>query len=194
MTIDSIRFHLRSKMIEVEIKVEVKNREKLEQILFESGFTKGELIREEDLYFDTIEDSIRKNDHALRIRCCEDYTAENSISYLTHKGPKMDQISMTRAEHEVEISDAVTTIQILNSLGYTKQYPVIKHRQYFHKDSMTICIDQVENLGNFLEVEMIVENASEKEKALEDILKFLEMLGYSKDMLLRKSYLVMLQE
>lgn len=181
-------------MIEVEVKVSIENTEIIQNLLLEAGLHKGKLVKESDYYFDNAENTIRKNDHALRIRCCEDYTAENSISYLTHKGPKMDQISMTRAEHEVEISDAVTTIQILNSLGYTKQYPVIKHRQYFHKDSMTICIDQVENLGNFLEVEMIVENASEKEKALEDILKFLEMLGYSKDMLLRKSYLVMLQE
>ena len=85
-------------------------------------------------------------------------------------------------------------IQLITSLGYTKQYPVIKHRQYFHKEQMTACLDQVEYLGDFLEVEMIVENEHEKEQALDEILEFLQKLGFSKEQLLRKSYLSMLQE
>ena len=85
-------------------------------------------------------------------------------------------------------------IQLITSLGYTKQYPVIKHRQYFHKEQMTACLDQVEYLGDFLEIEMIVENELEKEQALDEILEFLQKLGFSKEQLLRKSYLSMLQE
>ena len=104
----------------------VKNREKLEQRLFESGFTKGELIREKDLYFDTIEDSIRKNDHALRLRSSENLTSGEKHHFITYKGPKLDQISMTRQELETKIDDANVMKALLNALGYVKIYPVIK--------------------------------------------------------------------
>lgn len=181
-------------MIEVEVKVSVKNAETVENLLLKKEFHKGKFVKECDYYFDNPQNDIRNGDQALRIRSCEDFSTGKIIAFMTYKGPKMDEISMTRSEVELEIADANKGIQLITSLGYTKQYPVIKHRQYFHKEQMTACLDQVEYLGDFLEVEMIVENEHEKEQALDEILEFLQKLGFSKEQLLRKSYLSMLQE
>ena len=180
-------------MIEVEIKVKVKNRVKLEQLLCELGFTKGALIREEDLYFDTLEDFIRKNDHALRLRSSENMISGENHHFITYKGPKLDQISMTRQELETSIEDADVMKKLLKALGYVKMYSVIKIRQYFTLDEMNACIDSVNDLGEFLELEMVV-SEEEREYALAHIIEFLEKIGYSKEEIIRISYLSMLQK
>lgn len=64
------------------------------------------------------------------------------------------------------IDDAETTREILISLGYKRLYPVTKLRQYYHKGMMTACVDQVEGLGSFLELEILVNTLEEKENAL----------------------------
>ena len=180
-------------MIEVEIKVEVRNQEKLEQLLCEFGFMRGELIREEDIYFDTIEDFIRKNDYALRLRSSENMISGENHHFVTYKGPKMDQISMTRQELETKIGDAKVMKELLNALGYVKMYQVNKKRQYFVFGEMTACIDSVNDLGEFLELEMVV-SEEERACALECIIEFLEKIGYSKEEIIRSSYLSMLQK
>ena len=180
-------------MIEVEIKVKVKNRVKLEQLLCELGFTKGALIREEDIYFDTVEDFIRKNDQALRLRSSENMISGENHHFITYKGPKLDQISMTRQELETLIEDADVMIELLKALGYVKMYPVIKTRQYFILEEMNACIDAVNDLGEFLELEMVV-SEEEREYALTHIVEFLEKIGYDKDEIIRTSYLSMLQK
>lgn len=58
---------------------------------------------------------------------------------------------------------------------------------------MTACLDQVEDLGTFLELEIIVENNDEKEQALSVLLDLIKRLGYKKEDLIRRSYLSMLQ-
>ena len=180
-------------MIEVEIKAFVKNITKIEECLLKNDFIKGAHIKESDYYFDNEVHEIRNNDQALRIRCSHDLVTDVQQNFVTFKGPKMDEESMTRKEIEIQIDDADACIEIFSSLGYKNVYPVIKERQYYHKDYMTACIDQVEKLGCFLELEIIVETESEKNDALEQIISTIESFGYDKQEIIRKSYLSMLQ-
>ena len=181
-------------MIEVEIKVFVKNITKIEECMLKMDFVKGAHIKECDYYLDNEAHEVRNNDQALRIRCSQDLDTCVQQNFITFKGPKMDDISMTRKEIELQIDHANACTEIFSSLGYKNIYPVIKERQYFHKDCMTACIDQVEKLGCFLELEIIVEDESEKNNALEQIISTIESFGYSKQEIIRKSYLSMLQE
>ena len=180
-------------MIEVEIKVAVNNPEKLKNSLYELGFVKGELIREKDTYFDTTEDFIRKNDRALRLRSSENLASGELLHSIAYKGPKLDKISMTREELETEITDSQVMKDLLVALGYVKMYSVIKTRQYFTLEDLTACIDSVNDLGEFLELEMVV-SEEERESTLEHIVEFLEKIGYRKDEIIRTSYLSMLQK
>ena len=59
---------------------------------------------------------------------------------------------------------------------------------------MTACLDQVEGLGDFLELEVIVENEEDREEALDLVLSLLGELGYEKGDIIRTSYLSMLQQ
>ena len=59
-------------MIEVELKIIVKNITRLEEQLLKKGFTEGNSLKESDYYLDDESGSIRNNDQALRIRCSQD--------------------------------------------------------------------------------------------------------------------------
>ena len=87
-------------MIEVEIKVSVKNITKIEECLLKNGFIKGANIKESDYYFDNEVHEIRNNDQALRIRSSYDLDADVKYNLMTFKGSKMDEISMTRKEYD----------------------------------------------------------------------------------------------
>lgn len=180
-------------MVEVEVKVSVRNRVYLEEKLLEKGFLKGDLLKESDYYFDNACHEIREKDMALRIRSCENLSMNTTETFMTYKGPKLDQVSMTRKELEMKIESAEIGRDILKSLGYTEVPPVVKLRQEFHMDRMNACLDRVENLGDFLELEIVVAQENEKENALNQLILLLHELGYEREDIIRTSYLSMLQ-
>lgn len=178
-------------MIEVEVKVKVKNREQTEKEIQNLGFQKSSLLKETDTYFDSV---FREKDTALRVRTCENLQEQTKEHFLTFKGPKLDQVSMTRKELEMKIDNAETGKEILAALGYVPVVPVVKTRQLYRKDQMTLCLDEVKHLGDFMELELLVSEEKERESALEEIVGVLGQLGYKKDEIIRTSYLSMLQK
>ena len=181
-------------MIEVEMKLPIEDREAVISDLKNMGFVKGGLVREEDAYFDNDSGQIRKNGEALRIRRITDLLTNQEETVITHKGKKMDLISMSRRELETGVEDADVCIGILEALGFQIVEPkVIKIRQEYTFDEMHACVDTVENLGDFLELELVIEKEEGKEAALQEIEKVLQRLGYTIKDTVRNSYLSMLQ-
>ena len=181
-------------MIEVEVKLPLYRRSLTEMALRDQGFEPGDLIRESDLYFNSDFHDFIKTDEALRIRTCENLSQRTCDTFLTYKGRKLDTVSMTRKELETRIEDGEVGVEIIKSLGYDKTFPVNKLRQLYHKGPMTACVDQVENLGSFLELEILVKDESENEAALEKIQDILESLGSTMRETTRVSYLGMLMK
>ena len=58
---------------------------------------------------------------------------------------------------------------------------------------ITACMDQVENLGNFLELEVVIPEKEDRKEALQQIEEILHKLGYTLKDTVRNSYLSMLQ-
>lgn len=181
-------------MIEVEIKLPIHRRSTIEHGLIALGFQAGDLIKESDIYFTSDFHDFMHTDEALRIRESENFSSSSLTSFLTYKGPKLDTISSTRKELETRIADAETGRNILLSLGYHELAPVKKLRQYYHRESITACVDQVEGLGSFLELEIIVEKEDERKHALEKIEAILQSLDCQMSETTRYSYLFMLQK
>lgn len=195
-------------MIEVEIKLPIENESAIAQKLLENDFKRAGKVRETDIYFNGIDRDFRQSDEAMRIRKTEsldgsyliaDYDdlanqMPNEIYQLTYKGPKLDHVSMARKEIELQISDFESMKNILISLGFKPVLPVVKEREEFFGEDMNACLDHVEGLGWFLELEMIVESEKQREAALQAIEKQLEKLGYRMDDTTRVSYLSMLEK
>lgn len=181
-------------MIEVEVKMPIFRRPPIEQGLRRLGFMPGALIKESDTYFTSSFHDFMETDEALRIRESENYSTASASAFLTYKGPKLDTVSSARKELDTEVADGETCRDILLALGYRELSPVRKLRQYYHRDNITACVDQVEELGSFLELEMIVENEAERPEALKKIEAILHDLDCRMEETTRYSYLYMLQK
>lgn len=193
-------------MIEVEVKLKIDDIESLQEKLLELGLKKSIKVREIDQYFNGVDRDFRKTDEALRIRKtigleggyivadCED-EAHNFLYKLTYKGQKLDDVSMARKEIEIIIDDYEGMQQILLLLGY-KPVPLVdkKRQYYFSEEKMTICVDEVDGLGYYMEVELMVDSENQREEALSQIEKLLFELGFSMTDTTTTSYLSMLMD
>ncbi len=122
-----------------------------------------------------------KTDEALRIR------QEKRIK-VTYKGPKIDAETKSREEVNVEVSSFNETLRLFEFLGFKKFRTVKKRRKIYRLEGAIICVDSVEGLGDFIEIE--VEGGLEKK---EEIFRIAGMLGYSRDESIRLSYLELLE-
>lgn len=181
-------------MIEVEIKLPVSDRKVVEEKLRRLGFEAGELVEELDLYFSSDVHDFKQADEALRIRKRKNIRTGELEAFLTYKGTKLDKVSMAREELETEIGNGEIGEKILKSIGFREDAPVRKLRQYYYLRDLTVCVDQVEGLGDFLEAEIMVEEEEKRPSALQQISELLEKLDHRMEETTRISYLSMLQE
>lgn len=184
-------------MIEVEVKLKVNSLEEIAQLLTEKGCRRESFVRETDWYFTGEQRDFWQRDEALRVRKIVDLESGLATAVLTFKGPKLDAVSMTRRELETKVEDAVVAKQILESIGFRAVVPVEKERQvytYLEKNGVSICLDHVKDLGDFMEVEILVESEAERESALCEIAAILDELGYAMRDTTRRSYLSQLLE
>ena len=99
---------------------------------------------------------------------------------------------MSRQEYETVVEDAESMDQILKSLGFSPVAGVAKTRIYLQQEEMTACLDQVDGLGDFLELEVIAHEETLREAHLENMEQLLTTLGLSMKDTVRTSYLGML--
>lgn len=165
-------------VIEVEVKMKVSSLAKIEKFLLEKGFTQKSHVREEDAYFDNEEGRIRKSGQAMRIRTVTDRNTGDSFAQINFKGVRLDATSMTRAEHETSVKDGKVMEQILGQLGFFAVEPkVLKDRVELERNDMVACMDCVEGLGEFLELEVIASRLEEKDVAMRQIEALIDELG-----------------
>ncbi len=175
-------------MIEIEVKARVDDPKRLERAIVALGATPVGIENQTDTYYNSMHSDFGKTDEALRIR------VQDGKSFLTYKGPKMDSVSKTRKELQVEINDADGMGEILTSLGFFPVATVAKKRKNYRLSDFFISIDTVQNLGNFMEIEVQAEDSRKYQEKVESIFKFIEKLGITKEATIRQSYLEMLLE
>ena len=156
------------KEIEVKAKVSDLNIVKIE--LEKLGCVFGEPVVQDDttfVNFDTDYANFMKDTNFLRIRKTKDKI------FFNLKRPQSNE--MDCIEREVEINDADQMIGAIELLGYHKAVNVVKTRTKTMYNGMEICLDEVKDLGSFIEVEKIVDGDGEEVK--NELFIFLETLG-----------------
>jgi adenylate cyclase class 2 len=174
--------------IEVEVKLPVKDFEEIEFKLLEGGALLEEIVMQRDHYFQHPSKDFNKTDEALRIR------EDGDRFFLTYKGPKFDPKSKTRTELNTEISSVKDITHTLEQLGFKKVGIVSKERKIYLYQNLQFCLDQVESVGLFIEVEKTIPNKKNFEKERDLIFKVLKELGLNPEKSERKSYLELLLE
>lgn len=138
-----------------------------------------------DYYFQHPNRNFSKTDEALRMRKTKNYTE------LTYKGPKLTTKSKSRLELTAQLMDE-KIIDILKELGFNQTGLVGKKREMWELDDVTISLDEVENLGEFVELEIILDNKDEIAQTELKLLKMSKRIGI-KQAQIRTSYLQLLQ-
>ncbi len=168
--------------LEIEVKAWADNLKKVEEDLKKMGASFVEVTHESDTYFFHPCRDFAQTDEALRIRV-------SNKSYITYKGRKIDPQSKTREEVEVEIRDFDAARLLLVRLGFTPAADVKKTRTLYRLGEFDVCLDDVEGIGTFVEVETRGENFQELRDAALTILEKLNLKTHE-----RRSYLELLSE
>lgn len=173
-------------MIEVEVKVRADHRQ-VKDKLKEMGARPVGVEKQSDTYYNAPHRDFAETDEALRIRCV------NGTSVLTYKGRKLDKVSKTREEFETVV-EGDEARSILLSLGFKQSGRVRKSRDVYRYNDFIICLDKVEGLGEFVEIELMAESdpGSDIEFHRKRIFEFLQKLGIRESESIRTSYLEML--
>ena len=92
---------------------------------------------------------------------------------------KRTKIHLEAIEHELEVSSLDEMEKIILLMGYKESVRVNKTRIITHYKGDEICIDDVEGLGTFIEMERLVSDGDAKE-IQEELFKFFEKIGISR--------------
>ncbi len=178
---------------EVENKYVVTDVARIVQQLESLGATIGSPVRQVDLYLAHPVRDFAATDEAFRIRT----VGQNN--FITYKGPKIDTATKTRRELEIPLASGAKRQaayrELFEALGFRAVAHVRKNRRYGHlqwkKWSVELALDAVDNLGDFVELEILADDASLAD-AQARLLELADALGLARP--LRTSYLEMLLE
>ena len=175
-------------MLEIEMKFPVADFAPVEAKLAQWQARPAEILHEADHYYNSPDRDFAKTDEALRLR----RIGETNI--VTYKGPKQAGPAKTRTEVEVGIEPGAEAAdkfcQLLTHLGYRAVAVVRKTRRPYgfkRRDfALEACLDEVEQLGRYVEVE-IVAPEEKKTEAQEVLAQVASELGLANPE--RRSYL-----
>jgi len=163
--------------LEIEIKARVQSLQDVEKKIIEMGgiFVREEL--QEDEYFSHPCKDFANTDEALRLR------KNGSNIILTYKGKRIDNITKTREEYEAIVNGEIR--EILIKLGFSPFANISKTRKIYILGDIEISLDNVKELGSFVEIETHGDYKDGKERIM-DLAKKLSLGNLEK-----RSYLEM---
>lgn len=157
-----------------EIEILVKVTESKESALKKLAHLESKGIKKtEDHYFD-LNQKDKPIKKWLRLR------KKGSKAYITYKEDHITKENkwLYSDEYETEVQEFDTTMTILEKLGYKPLVAVINEKHIYQTNDYEIALEDVEELGLFLEIEKLNPTEDEDvEKAREKIFKFLKSLN-----------------
>lgn len=177
-------------MYEVEQKARIAHEDVREAIAgADARF--GGTVEQRDSYFDHPARAFAATDEALRIRRERVVTGDIDASdRITYKGPRLATATKTRVERESRIADPDELVAILEAMDFSIAGVVEKTRERYLTDECEICLDTVDGLGEFVEIE-VRQPAEDLEAAKATTAEVGEWLGLGAAERVPESYLAM---
>jgi len=179
---------------EVELKFRVADPVALGRLLADRGGASSGPVDHEDVYFAHPSRDFASTGEAFRIR------GEGLENRITYKGPKRSGPTKTREEVEVDFADGMATrkdlLRVFERLGFSVAASVRKRRTSYELEAggrtLTVTVDHLEALGDFAEVETLVDAEADLGPAQESVMALAGELGMTEAE--PRSYLRMLLE
>ena len=163
-----------SNLIELEASYCIENFEEILKKIKEKNYKFNYEVQEKDTYYTDKKLEFIKTKTCLRTR-----KTNNEKLELTFK-PKTTDSTEKYGKKEVNISLNLNDLEdikfILNGLGYDEYISFTKNRIVYTKNEYgfehNVMLDSIENVGNFIELEIIAHTEDEKEKLHDELDRF----------------------
>ncbi|WP_058366665.1 class IV adenylate cyclase [Haloparvum sedimenti] len=184
-------------MYEVELKVPA-DLDAVRERLEAAGAQRETALEQVDTYYDAPDRDFAETDEALRLREETPLGGESGsedgaapTTKVTYKGPLVDDDSKSREEHETAVADGSAMAGVLEGLGYEPAATVRKERTFYAFEELTVTLDAVDEVGEYVEVETTVATEAEVPVARDRAAAALRDLGLDPADAIRTSYLGM---
>jgi adenylate cyclase, class 2 len=138
--------------IEIEAKIKVDKLDEYPTLLQNLGAVFQQESSQKDIFFDREGGELIRNHCGLRLR--QETGPDRQKNQLCFKGPVQTASSLKqRQEIEFSVGDAAQAEVFLKALGFETMITVEKHRAVWRLEGCLVCLDVVEKLGCFVEIE-----------------------------------------
>jgi len=182
-------------MREIEIKARVADKSAVIKSLNDAGIKLSKPIKQHDVvYFvpgtkDNAPDSVwlrirTENDSKIIFTLKKQHRGD--LDSIEHEVEVSDHI-----EHEAEVSSANELESIIKALGFTIYSDLTKTRQKAKINDIEICLDDIEDLGTFIEAERLSDLDADGKMVENELWKALESYGINRSNAVHEGYDVM---
>lgn len=174
-------------MREIEVKARLQNKDSFLKTASGMGISFGEPITQDDV---TYESTLPKDDprwNIFRIRKQEGKIIL-TMKYKASVRPRDNH------ERETIIGDADQVADMLERLGYFRGVHIRKSRQIAKYSGLELCIDEVDKLGAFVEVEKLTDEKADVDKIQSELWALLLKLGIDSNNQVHKGYDTLMHE
>lgn len=165
----------------VEIKTAVRSKSDLVDLVSRIADAGPESIEQDDTFF-------KCNNGRLKLRTFSDGTGE-LIFYIREslEGPRT-------CKYEIVPIDDVDSLRDMLTHAYGQDGRVRKRRTLYLIGRTRIHIDQVEDLGTFLELEVVLTERESENAGIREARELMDALGIEESTLIERSYVDLLNE
>lgn len=174
-------------VFEVELKAHLSDPVATEARAAELGTFAGEITKE-DVYFRRCGDPSRLPADRFRLR------REGGQAVVNFKQERQAGGVEVNQEVEFEVADAHAFYQFTNRFGFEPFVVKRKRSRVYQVGRAHVELNQVEHLGDFVEIEILCAHESEAPVARIELARLLTKLGLAADALELRPYIDMLQE
>jgi adenylate cyclase class 2 len=167
-------------MAEVEIKARVSDFDAIRERLKEMDAKKLKTVKQVDTIYGSPHKDMAKTRELLRVR---NEDGEHTICYKK----RLDPLEEIKRCIEVESKTHENIHEILKDLGFQVSMVNRKVREYWLLNDVYVCLDEVDRLGTFIELES-------KNKTESNLFKMLDKLGIPRENVVSEAYPDMLTE
>jgi len=179
-------------MREIEIKARLDNVASIVAAITKQGGNLSEAVRHHDRVYGVpgTSGASENNDPWLRIR--GETKGDTTKHYFTLKKSITNQLDSI--EHETVVSDDKELAKIIEHLNFVPYSDLTKTRRKAMLGNIEVCVDHVDQLGNFIELEKLTAEDVDYTVVVKELWGIMESLGVSKTHEVTDGYDVLLNK
>ena len=170
-------------MREIEIKVRLQNKEGLLAALAAKGVFLSEPVHQRDQVFGLPGEAGGDGNTVpwLRVRTETRGYGENGTKRALFTFKRSVTGQLDSIEHETGVDDPDAVIAIVKELGFVAFSDVSKIRQTGKLGEVGVCVDSMEGLGDFMELERLTDDNANPVIVTDDLWRIMARLGIHRD-------------